>query len=544
VVTKIIAVLFIALGIGVSLWLIRNPQVINPKAAENPLAKITEENYETRLNPFGDAWAWKKVPNRSVQIAASVPLTVFNTTTDANSNILNAQASFFSKANYEFMWMGVNLHLTSLRDRQLTQAIKAKNPNAKPFGYLVITENNVGWGEIINGANSGDATFESFLVHKKGLPPTKENRLSARPDHPEWGYSPLMDITNKTYRDWIIPRQVQALKDAGWDGVILDEFMQRILDARGLSPSIPSHILSAWPTAVTSYFKELKAALGSNMFLFANLDDDDTVSSINGYLQAGLDGAFFEDPLGTVGDEASLIKTRNLMDTVAQQKRLIMIGVSTNVNCPASTSTCLSRTNEAKERAYAKYYLAAFLALYQSTSQSLIYWYPTVLNDQYFSLSFFREWDLNLGAPLRPPESLGDGIYRHRFQNGYAYVNTSNNHYTPDESGLVSIENGLDMSTQSIPPKSGAFFVTNAVLQEYNTPPVISEASPLVSPTGVTSPSPTRKIGDIDNNGRVDIFDFNFLVGDYRGTNMRSDLNGDNKVDLFDFNLLVTNFGK
>lgn len=58
------------------------------------------------------------------------------------------------------------------------------------------------------------------------------------------------------------------------------------------------------------------------------------------------------------------------------------------------------------------------------------------------------------------------------------------------------------------------------------------------------SASPARKVGDIDNNGRVDIFDFNFLVADYRGTNMRSDLNGDNKVDLFDFNLLITNFGK
>lgn len=58
------------------------------------------------------------------------------------------------------------------------------------------------------------------------------------------------------------------------------------------------------------------------------------------------------------------------------------------------------------------------------------------------------------------------------------------------------------------------------------------------------SPTVEVKIGDIDKDGDVDIFDFNFLVQDYRGANMRSDLNGDSKVDLFDFNLLITNFGR
>jgi hypothetical protein len=81
-------------------------------------------------------------------------------------------------------------------------------------------------------------------------------------------------------------------------------------------------------------------------------------------------------------------------------------------------------------------------------------------------------------------------------------------------------------------------------------PPVIDfspkklTCQPLPQASSSSSPSPAKKIGDIDNNGRVDIFDFNLLVEDYRGTNMRSDLNSDGKVDLFDFNLLIANFGR
>lgn len=60
----------------------------------------------------------------------------------------------------------------------------------------------------------------------------------------------------------------------------------------------------------------------------------------------------------------------------------------------------------------------------------------------------------------------------------------------------------------------------------------------------VSTPSAELKTGDIDGNGSINIFDFNLLIGDFKGSNMRSDLNNDQKVDIFDFNILVTNFGK
>jgi hypothetical protein len=62
------------------------------------------------------------------------------------------------------------------------------------------------------------------------------------------------------------------------------------------------------------------------------------------------------------------------------------------------------------------------------------------------------------------------------------------------------------------------------------------------------SPIPTTTFlpGDLDKNGKVDIFDYNTLVGNFgkTGSNLIGDINNDGKVDIFDYNQLVGNFGK
>lgn len=62
-----------------------------------------------------------------------------------------------------------------------------------------------------------------------------------------------------------------------------------------------------------------------------------------------------------------------------------------------------------------------------------------------------------------------------------------------------------------------------------------------VSPS--PSPSSTAKVGDLNNDGRVNIFDFNIFIQNYQSQNAIADLNKNGTVDVFDFNLLVSNFG-
>lgn len=62
---------------------------------------------------------------------------------------------------------------------------------------------------------------------------------------------------------------------------------------------------------------------------------------------------------------------------------------------------------------------------------------------------------------------------------------------------------------------------------------------------GGYTPPATYTTGDIDENGAVDIFDFNTLMVNWGDspTNSAADLDGNGKVDIFDFNLLMVNWG-
>jgi hypothetical protein len=69
-------------------------------------------------------------------------------------------------------------------------------------------------------------------------------------------------------------------------------------------------------------------------------------------------------------------------------------------------------------------------------------------------------------------------------------------------------------------------------------------ASP--TPTPTPTPLPVSLPGDIDGDGKVGIFDYNILVGNFgkTGSGIPADIDGNGKIDIFDYNILVGNFGK
>jgi hypothetical protein len=66
--------------------------------------------------------------------------------------------------------------------------------------------------------------------------------------------------------------------------------------------------------------------------------------------------------------------------------------------------------------------------------------------------------------------------------------------------------------------------------------------------TSVASQSPTGKVGDLNNDNKVDILDLSRLLSlwDPNATKPKSyaDINGDNKVDVIDMSTLLSNWGK
>ncbi len=74
-------------------------------------------------------------------------------------------------------------------------------------------------------------------------------------------------------------------------------------------------------------------------------------------------------------------------------------------------------------------------------------------------------------------------------------------------------------------------------------PPPTPAPAPTPPPT---PPPPTFKSADINQDGKVNIFDFSLLVAKFgqAGSNLgRTDINQDAKVNIFDFSILVAQFG-
>lgn len=60
---------------------------------------------------------------------------------------------------------------------------------------------------------------------------------------------------------------------------------------------------------------------------------------------------------------------------------------------------------------------------------------------------------------------------------------------------------------------------------------------------GLNQPAP--KVGDLNNDQKVDIFDYNILLTNFgkSGVDLAGDIDNSGKVDIFDYNSLLTNFG-
>lgn len=85
-----------------------------------------------------------------------------------------------------------------------------------------------------------------------------------------------------------------------------------------------------------------------------------------------------------------------------------------------------------------------------------------------------------------------------------------------------------------------------ATLAPTSTPQPTSIPTSSPSTSSTNNPSAGPLIGDLNNDGKVDISDYNILVSNFgnSGANLTGDLNNDGKVDIYDYNLLLQNYGR
>lgn len=473
----LVLILLAATGITAYLALTQLTKIPKPtKVGETPQpGKITQENYETTLNPFGDPWAWKKNSNPSIPVMLSAPAHYLKYQ-DPDKFILESQAKYLAKSNAPFLYFdSYEPHVEGQNPKsiELITRIKQLNPNIKALGYFVQWEAPPGYDEVIKGADNGNSAFEAFFVHKKDLPATKENRLNGRPDHPEWGEF-LMDITNPDYRAFVIPKIVASIRASKMDGLMNDMLFYNLTDRFNNPPrSLPDNLLpgqtkDAWPKAMIAFIQELKTAMGPELYLFGNVDDGDPKFMKNDLLAPGrLDGVFFEDPFNGRSNPNSIERINNLMDIVDSfGKKSIMIVTG------SANGTTFNTSNNELEKATQRYFFANYLITLRSSNHVYLYYYPTSINSQFNSEAFFREWDLDIGPALSEAEKLGNGVWLRKFERAWVYWNpTQNDYQIKGSKELFNIDNGQELTGQLVPANSGAIFVTPDLLTEYNRPP-------------------------------------------------------------------------
>lgn len=479
----IFILLIILLGITVGIFLIKNPTFFQPKAdtsSSNSL-KINDAAFEPIYNPFGDAWALKKTSNPSIPVSFSAGCYREGEkgTTD---EIPDREIEYLAKTNAPIIYIDCAV----VQDENYKQAkyeklqtfikkTKAVNPAVKVIGYIVLHEGMPVSPLVVKGADSGDSTMESFLIHKKGLPATKDNRLNGRPDHPEWGYAPLFDLTNANYRNYAVPKVAAAIKNMGLDGVLIDAISWNTLAGLGVSDSVPDEIINAWPAGQAQFIEDLKTAVGSEKLLFANVKLEQSDYIANDLLRTGrLDGIMLEDPIGPEANDFvpgsyRYDDLKRLFEVAASRDKYVWTVVNTNVNCADPGPNCFNTTNEAAQRHYANYFLAAFLQLMTNPKQMMIHYTPIQNRAQFLSETYFRIWDLNIGTPAAPAEQIGNGIYLRKFQNAHVVLNTTYNSFqlpVAEGSGLVS-PTGVNISGAIIPAKEGVIFATQKTIDDW-----------------------------------------------------------------------------
>ena len=80
------------------------------------------------------------------------------------------------------------------------------------------------------------------------------------------------------------------------------------------------------------------------------------------------------------------------------------------------------------------------------------------------------------------------------------------------------------------------------------TPTPSATPTPTSSPAATTAPfastAPKKIIGDLNDDGKVDIYDLSILLSAWKKSNIKYDLSANGVVDIFDLSILLSNWGK
>lgn len=420
---------------------------------------------------------------------------------------LNEEEAQFLAHNYDLVVIGFQ------GDPQATSArrIKEINPNIKLLVYFPTSIRQI-------GAHYGQAEFkEEWYLHD-----FSGNRIN------KTSTIQLIDLTNPDYREWARTTVIGFLNLAPYDGVVFDNANPISAEMGNLRNLITEEKLNAWNEARTQYLTSMTNILNNRNKLLiyngihrARSKTNRTLSTLD-FTNGALNENFCYGQ-NNAGNLEFVSKELQLEDVNLQKN----IGQSGKVVLQKVNWGGFDQASEEERRKVGRYCYGIFLMGHvpDYTFFKFGQGYNLFANPEEYKTRPL-EADLLFTQPIGTYQRQ-NWLLSRKFSNGYVVLNLDsvpNTWVAPEK---------LELWNNNAYQKTVAQGESHAVNPE--------TADYFLKPTA-------KKAGDLNGDGKVDIFDYNILVSDFGKTGspgwIPADIDKNGKVDIFDYNLLIGNFGK
>lgn len=413
----------------------------------------TKSEIEKLANPFGDPWGSRSAPNPSIPLATSSLLHIYlrepykkfaRFDDKFNLQMPRAFVRYMRNASspYHYDETIAQLSPQMLLFRKVREVFEREGVMKTFIGYTTV---NFAESSVMPGYEEAD---ERFFIHKRGMPPTRENRVQ----HQEFGEmdtaGDVFDIRNPEFHTYISEKLVDAMVANNVDIVLVDyAASQYVYGAKW------QHL---FPEGWAKQFEEHQYALLSTLTQHANsrgkrifcngmtLDGIYVTQRAKArlYLDA-CNGICWEQPFRLewrdeaqdpeayykLLDDFFSLATELNKPILVKQGTYRMIG---DENAAPGWNWRFKKTSAERERQYVNYFLPFYLLYMQGDLTPLMYTHPTEMSDVFASEAYFQEFDQDVGTPLGLRQRLADHVHYRHFTKAVVVLNNRDEPFEGD----------------------------------------------------------------------------------------------------------------
>lgn len=459
-------------------------RALSAAPADRPMrGPLAASAFETFYNPFGDPWSGRTAANPSIPVALTPACSRYGPKA-GDLSPRPEEIQFMATSNSPLLFEECSFLIDAdgggdPRQKAYIDALKAARPSLK---YLAFFEPAIAYFNGNSppphhvGATEIAASHPEWVVYIDGQAPSLATRVKHRDEPGVF----LYDITNPSFRAFMVQEAIKSMNFHGIDGVVIEQCSDYPLFEASTPPS--TAFINSFAQGCVDFLRELKQAAPNRLVFFLSYaslrgikenrsEDEKDALAYEFYARRAdvSDGLIWEDPLGGAKNisvnppsevDRKFARFRQVQAYAASPGRDNYVGLVTNTNI--QNQSTFGNTNTEEQHQFAKYYLAAYLTQFRGEKSPMLYYTPSPIGEQFRSATSFNDWNLNVGSPTDPPatrDASGEGRYQRNFTLARVFLNGGNEPWQVSLTDrLYTTLDGQGVTSATIPPRSGVIF--------------------------------------------------------------------------------------